>query len=77
MKYFIPIIVFIALCTGWYIRPVLERSENGELPTIRQMQTRLGCKKIDGKLGPCWKDSETQTEWQMAWQKENPGKLMY
>lgn len=33
-------------------------------PTIREWQRRLGCKKIDGKLGPAWYDSETQECWE-------------
>ena len=47
------------------------------IPTIREFQKQIGCEKIDSKLGPQWKDSETQAKWQMAWQEQNPSKLMY
>ena len=36
------------------------------LPTIQEIQTRIGCTKIDGKLGPGWQRSETQRLWDAA-----------
>jgi hypothetical protein len=34
----------------------------GKLPTIPAMQLYLGVNP-DGKLGPCWRESETQAAW--------------
>ena len=47
------------------------------IPTIVEMQKKIGCTKIDGKLGPQWHKSETQAKWRQAWMKQNPGKYMY
>lgn len=41
-----------------------QNTKQQEIPTIRNMQRILGCEKIDGRLGPCWRDSETQTKWE-------------
>ena len=49
------------LCGGFVIRQGLPFP----LPSIKQAQTILGCKDIDGKLGPCWRDSETQRRWEL------------
>ena len=32
-------------------------------PSIREWQEKIGCEKIDGKLGPCYRDSEVQAKW--------------
>lgn len=48
-----------------------------KIPKITEFQKRIGCTKIDGKLGPKWHNSETQSKWRQAWMKQNPGKYMY
>ena len=36
------------------------------IPTIKEIQTMVGCEKIDGKLSPDWRKSETQAKWNRA-----------
>ena len=50
---------------------------DNKIITIRQMQKKIGCKKIDGKLGNNYRTGETQRMWKKKWQEQNPGRLMY
>lgn len=61
------IVVVLSLCVvcfgiGW-CEGVKAKSK---LPTIEQFQKRIGCKKIDGKVSPDWRNSETQACWELA-----------
>lgn len=49
----------------WGEAPTINEAEPYEvwLPTIRELQTIVGCKKIDGKVGDSWRTSETQQKW--------------
>jgi len=38
--------------------------------SIRDMQKKIGCIKVDGKLGPMWKHSETQAKWMKEYYKQ-------
>lgn len=57
---------------GWLAREM----RGWPLPSVREMQERVGCTKIDGRLGPCWEDSETQKCWHNEYLKEHK-RLMY
>lgn len=46
------------------------------IPHLRDFQRLIGCEKIDCKVGPSWKDSETQAKWQTAYLNQH-GVLMY
>ena len=39
-------------------------------PSIREWQVKIGCEKIDGKLGDSWQTSETQDKWRKRYYKE-------
>lgn len=51
----------------WYQQRIVElETELQRIPSIEEWQERIGCEKIDGKLGPQWYKSETQTKWDRA-----------
>lgn len=62
--------VFIILCMvygGGYLSSELHKGDapaaSAELLTIRRVQEIIGCEKIDGKVSPDWRQSETQKKW--------------
>lgn len=74
-----PLLTVIVACllVGWIVGFIAGYCFYYEpFPSIRQWQAKIGCKKIDGKLGPCWKKSETQTKWHNMYYDEH-GILMY
>ena len=48
----------LGFLAGWYGRVRVKENIPEPLPTIAEIQQRIGCVKIDGKLGP-----ETQELW--------------
>jgi hypothetical protein len=46
------------------------------IPHLRDFQKRIGCKKIDNKVGPMWYESEVQRCWGNAYLKQK-GIIMY
>lgn len=60
MKYLY--LIIICLMIGFVIGHHIELGEP-PLPTIMEIQERIGCEKIDGKLGDSWRTSETQRKW--------------
>ncbi len=50
----------------WSQAPAINEAKPYEvwLPTIRELQIIVGCKKIDGKVGDSWYTSETQQKWE-------------
>ena len=66
----VKIIVFIlAIITAWWSGYNYGKSR---IPHLREFQKRIGCTKIDCRVGP-----EVQRCWQNEWQKQNPGKVMW
>ena len=55
--------LMIAFCAGRYYQEQYPTRDTLDLlPSIMDVQRRLGA-KVDGKLGPCWRKSETQRLW--------------
>jgi len=50
----------------WSEAPAINTEKPYEvwLPTIRELQTIVGCEKIDGRVGDSWRTSETQQKWE-------------
>ncbi len=72
MKRFMRITVAFAcgivacLCWQFFKDCAVEPQVKNRVPTIEEIQTLIGCEKIDGKLGPAWWKSETQIKWEQA-----------
>jgi len=51
---------------NWSEAPAINEAEPYSvwLPTIRELQTIIGCEKIDGRVGDSWRTSETQQKWE-------------
>ena len=66
----IPIIAFGLFCGifGWQFGKHcgVEVQVKDKVPTIQEIQKLVGCEKIDGKLCPNWRESETQRKWDKA-----------
>lgn len=56
----------VAITDAWQRGYEVGLAVERPIPTIEEWQRRLGCEKIDGKLGPAWLDSETQAKWDKA-----------
>ncbi len=65
LAYIFLVCVMIAIICNKNRQIASQQAQLNRIPTIREFQTLLGCKKIDGKLGPCWTESETQTLWDL------------
>ena len=50
---------------NWADVPAINEAKPYEvwLPTIVELQTIVGCEKIDGRVGDSWRTSETQEKW--------------
>ncbi len=70
LRIIIWVVVGLVILSGvlWIGMIIGEDKGRAYLPTIREFQARIGCQKIDGKLGPMWLDSETQEHWEQAYE---------